>query len=259
MAGFLAAFSVQASPSAAQESQALQGGITQTINLPSLDAALAPGNLFNKNAAEDLIGKSKESNNWHMVPSWYRGQRATEQMTVNYSKDEKTGVEDKKPHRENRRSVMQVDTYKDRTGQLWEYDAQGFWIEGESDEYFHYNWVISRAPTLTNDTECDHMTRGVGFHVDKKTYKIVSCDRSLAQISATSVSPTVIRSKAFQKIFDWQGYPIRTVETVCNYKKTAEGPGDRNGMTHDGKPIYRLFVQFLKANNMTDRIPEPPV
>jgi len=246
------------SPCLGQDSQALQGGITETVNLAPLDSSLAPGNRFDKSAAENLIDTSKSRGTWHMVPAWYSGQRSTDQMMVTFSRDEKTRAEDRSTHRENRHSVMTVDTLKDKTGQLWEYDAQGFWIEGQSDDALHYNWVLSRSSTVTTNAECDHVIRGVGFHVDKQTQTIKSCDRSVSQITAVPISSTTIKSKTLQRLYDWQGHPTRTVETVCSYKRTGEDPADKSGMTRDGKPMYQLFVQFLRDHHMADRIPDEP-
>jgi hypothetical protein len=257
-AACIAALSLASVPCMGQDSQALQGGITENVNLAPLDSSLAPGNRFDKNIAENLIDTSKSRGSWHMVPAWYTGQRSTDQMTVTFSRDEKSHQEDRSTQRENRHSVMTVDTYKDKTGQTWEYDAQGFWIEGQSDDALHFNWVSSRSSTVTTNSECDHVIRGVGFHVDRQTQMIKSCDRSVSQITAVPVSSTTIKSKTLQKLYDWQGHPTRTVETVCNYKRTGDGPADKSGLTRDGKPIYPLFVQFLRDHNMADRIPDAP-
>jgi hypothetical protein len=255
---FIIAIVLATAPCLSQDSQALQGGISENVNLAPLDSSLAPGNRFDRNTAESLIDTSKSRGTWHMVPAWYTGERSTDQMTVTFSRDEKTHKEDRSTNRENRHSVMTVDTYKDKTGQTWEYDAQGFWIEGQSDDALHYNWVISRSSTVTTNTECDHVIRGVGFHVDKQTHTIKNCDRSVSQITAVPISSTTIKSKTLQRLYDWQGHPTRTVATVCNYKSTGADPAEKSGMTRDGKPLYPLFVQFLKDHNMADRIPDAP-
>jgi hypothetical protein len=239
-----------------QDSKPLQAGVTRSVSLAPLDSALAPGNVFDKSKAEALIGQSKSSNNWHKVPAWYPGTCKSDQMVFTFRRDEESGQEDRSSHAENRHSSYTVDACPDTTGQMWEYDPQGFWIEGQGDDDLHYNWMMARSVTIATDKEVAHKGQAVGFHVDKRSNIIKSCDRNVSETSTFPVSSTAIRSRTFQRTFDWQGTHRGTAEFACKYKKTREDSIDPNRMTRDGKPLYPLFVQFLKDNNMADRIPD---
>src|ERR1700733_6444692 len=151
---------------------------SQRIRLALLDQSLATGNTFDKRRAEYLLGKPESINNWYRVPSWLAGSWRSEQVTTTYKRDERTGSEDRLDHLENRRHSGIKGTFSDNTGQVWEFDRQGYWDNSVDDNYKTYCWVTLRTEKVATDSEYSFHTDAIDFVTTKNDNIIRECNRT---------------------------------------------------------------------------------
>jgi hypothetical protein len=218
---------------------------------------LAPGNVFDQDAATSQLKKSISVNNWHKVPAWCVGVWQSDQASSALPVDEKTGSADSVTRLATSRNTGLRGHYADKAGQVWEYEQAGCWTVTECDKYTYHGYQITRTPTVISKTECCFLVKSIVFCVDKTNGKIVSVARDDSEERIYPISPLITRTKTIHRLFDWLGNLSATQETVCDQKKTGDLAQDQEWKTIDGEAMYPLFVQYLKDHGMSDQIPEP--
>jgi hypothetical protein len=108
------------------------------------------------------------------------------------------------------------------------------------------------------ESGCNLRSHYIHFQVEKETGIITACSQTASHEKISLTSPTTLVTNRCERSFDCHGQPTVTTEcTICS-KKIGESLPRREWKTTDGKPLYPLFVQYLKEHGMTDRIPDPP-
>jgi hypothetical protein len=245
-------------PGVGRDRATLQAGVSESIRLAPLDPKLAPGNLFDKSAAASLIGKTESRNNWYKTPHWLSGGWHTDKQLQLVSFDLKSGKVSDTNVLTTCHMSLSEGTFPDHQGQLWEYDRQGDWVVSDDDNYAYYNWLPARSHIVANDTTYSDLTSSIVLAVDKRTGVIRSCYRDLRENIIYCISKNAIKFYSAYDNFDREGNPTHKGESVSYYKRIMEFIPNHNAKTPDGKPLYPLFVQFLKDNGMADRIPDGP-
>lgn len=229
---------------------------SKSERLPPLDPRLAPGNKFDKEIAGGLLAKTKSPNSWHKVPAWLRGKWQSTQTIITLLRDERTGKEEPPNRVETSNNEGWYGHYADKTGQVWGCDQPYYWTENDRPQYKAYDFIITRTATAVTDTSCRFRSQSVDFYVDKTTGTIIQVVWDTKEQTISPISASITRHKSNCRIIDWQGNPTLTEELVSDYKRTADFKPNPSETTPDGKPLYPLFVQYLKDHNMADRIPD---
>jgi hypothetical protein len=249
-------------PAIAQQSRptpqtcVLKAAVERSENASPLDPTLAPGNFFDRNIATALFNKNKAPFVWHVVPKWLVGDWHSEQQTNVFSRNDKTGKLNAPGGPVSLRSTIHQGDFIDKTGQVWQCDAPGTWMENDFDGLKSFTYSLSISNAVDNDKQSSRDAELVSVLVDGKTNKIVHCTRQSTNYDMLPISPSAIRYNNTIKTFDWQGNPLQTSKCVANLKKIGEFTPNPNKVAPDGQLLYPLFVQYLKDHDMVDRVPE---
>jgi hypothetical protein len=244
-----------------QEKPTLKMTISRSINLAPLDADVAPGQSFDKEKVNDLITKSNSGNSWYKVPAWYAGKWQSNQTIQLFRRDEASGLEDFESHVQNWHNSNGIGNYADKTGQVWQYDEPGFWSDYDSPfnmEAKHF-CRLSGTQKVATESEYAFDTEFLAFSVDKTTKRITRCDRGTTEVSIHPTAPGIVVAHVIQRTFEWQGNPEIATVSEAEYKKTGDLVPDANWKRPDGRPMFPLFVQYLKEHGMADRLPDAPL
>lgn len=151
-------------PGVGQDSPTLRTGVTQSITQALLDPRLAPGSVFDQNLATDLINKSDSPNEWVKIPSWSVGRWHVGIQSTGYSKNELSGAEDLTRHVVPFEWSITKAAFSDKTGQMWKYNQQNYWLNDATPGTFVMNSLtVTRIETIATDSEYGFLAEAIVF------------------------------------------------------------------------------------------------
>lgn len=225
----------------------LKGSVSVSRYIVPSDAALETGSVFNQELATSLLnGEGKADNNWYMVPAWCVG----DWNSVRHVSTD--------PGRYNARSNLSIGTFADKTGQIWEYDRQGYWAEGKGSNSEAKAWVVARSPIEATERNLRFHEDLIAFTIDEKTKVIKNRDHIWQDSVMYRVPEKMIKFLSVTGTYDADGKPNQTALAITDHWKNAEFEPRLSDTASDGRPLYPMFVQYLKDHNMADRIPDAP-
>ncbi len=231
-------------------------GNQMVTRLPALDPTLAPGNKFDQEIADALIPSQKPVNDWVKLPpeyafTWKRGQ------TTQIFSNDHSGSIDREAHVSKPiLKTLDLGSIKDRNGGLWQYQLGRFWDIKPRDTDSCLQLVGTLRPAPDGSLVLHH--RMIVFHLDNETGNIFLLSQFEIFSTYRLIAPDVMHLIEKTNVFDWRGNLTNEWEEVSNFRKVGDFVPRPDGTARDGKPLYPLFVQFLKDNGMADRIPDAP-
>ncbi|MBS1994614.1 MAG: hypothetical protein JSS86_09110 [Cyanobacteria bacterium SZAS LIN-2] len=215
--------------------------------LSPLDSSLAPGKLFDKEKCSALLIKD-HSTHWNKLPAWLVGTWT--------SRDEQSEDEGKTAHLEYWAICRIIVGLADKTGQVWSHYTAGEWAQGVDGS--RLDCYLGCTESSPSPDEYRSEFESISFQLDGLSHLIQSCSRRLTEDTYYLISPGVVRLKEVHRNYDWRGHQLDSSEREWNLLKSGEFASDLTQTTGDSRPHYPLFVQFLRDNGMTDRIPDAP-
>ncbi len=122
----------------------LSAGLKFDKKAEPLDPLLLPGNLFDKEVAAALLGRTGIPNKlWCKIPSWQAGAWGTEQATGTRTVYYKNGLaEDREPTGVYKMAgVSTCGHLKDKNGDIWNQYSTGKWTETQYDDRLSYSYI----------------------------------------------------------------------------------------------------------------------
>ena len=222
--------------------------LTTTVpRLPALNAALAPGKKFEKDLVKKLVGMPEPVSSWVKIPASLACTWKTDKMTQTSSRFEQSMEEDATPKvLKVKNTIVTLGSIRDARGDFWQYNSPAVWMND--------TLCIETEFALTPEGELHSQSRVVTFEINDKTNDITYCRQLINQRRFRMLSPGLMREEQTTKLYDWKGSPVMMIKCQSSYNRAREF--DAATKTADGKPLYSLFVQFLKDHGMTDRIPD---
>ncbi len=240
----------------AQTSMTLQAGIQLDDKVPALDQALAPGNQFNQSLVEQKIHKTAEQNQWFKIPSWAAGSWKTLKAQTTSHKDETSGRETTDGSEYTMKTAFSMGLEKDRTGQIWDFVDHNYWTHTEYDNSDAYCFVTYTSPGVIENNQLREEGRFISFLVDKATGAIISTTQKQAFSIYLEQSPTLMKRKAWQRAFDWQGNTMYSTHSEANCIRTSHFSVDPSITATDGRLLQPLFKKYLIENNLVMLMPQ---
>ena len=232
--------------------------ISKVGGQPPLDPKLAPGNTFDKDLAEKLLGIRVSKNEWYKLPAWYAGRWHQCPSISTFQRDERTGIEDSTSRQETGPQEPTWGNFADKTGQVWRLEYAGRWYKEERGNVFVYMYTLTDDLTSATDKDCFFSATSIVFTVNRESGQILTVNQQACTSTVHSIDPGTIKTTKEAKAFDWEGNLIATQCFSNESKKFGEFVPDPDQRTVDGGPLYPVFTRFLRANGMADRIPDVP-
>jgi hypothetical protein len=146
----------------------------------------------------------------------------------------------------------------DKEGQVWECEDTGYWRYNDGGSFEQHTFVMSHKPIDCSDKYCTFHATAIVLTVNKSSGKILLCMQSEHDETITPVADNVCIMKVIQRNFDWQGNPTTTQASVSTYARTRQTVQSNPVAGSDHAPLLPRFVEYLKGNGMSDRIPPIP-
>ncbi len=239
-----------------QGSLTVKLGVARSSPMPTLDGVLAPGNVFDKQIAGSHMPGQPSQIHWFKVPAWYVGTWTSSESVRTFMRNEFTGEEKLNNPMQPSHNEIWGGTCMDRDGQVWECEDTGYWRYSDTGTLDQNTYVLNHTPLNVTDTSCCFHASAIVFTVEKISGKILHCSQSEHDEFLTPMSDNVMRAKIVQRNFDWQGNPTTTEEGVSIYERIRSTVLPNPVACSDNKPLYPRFVQYLKDNGLSDRVPE---
>ena len=229
----------------------LQGGVKHSEELPGLDDALRPGQVFKD---EVLLNPETPINNeWFLIPSWYAGVRHSEDVLIVYRYIYNTGQTttpmQRQLERQNSLSGFQVD----RNGGIWDYKHLPSIQHVESDFVNAVLFVKNITPLKETPDQLVIKYEEISITTDKKKNKILQVTQQEQINSITSPEPNLLRIDVSVKSFDRDGKPVRMEQSVV-FAKIIK-PFEHIDM-FEGQDLRPLFRNFLVSHQLANLVPD---
>jgi len=236
-------------PGLGQQKAAIQKTHSQKAgNKPTLNVALSPGHKFDQKTAAALLSAGKSANSWVKIPADFAYKWKTTSLTQTACRYEKTGTEDStNTVLKLRKAVIVIGTMKDARGDIWQFNAHGTWPN---------NGIFTEESFETGpDGGLCRNSRVISFEIDEQSNEITKCSQLIGKATFRLVAAGGMKQETTTTLYDWKGASISTVKSEAIYRRTGMF-SPRKAV--DGKPLFPMFVQFLKEHKMADRIPAEP-
>ncbi|MBU6452048.1 MAG: hypothetical protein KGS72_09745 [Cyanobacteria bacterium REEB67] len=139
----------------------------------------------------------------------------------------------------------------DKSGQVWTRDSVGKWSESADGRsyacYLKYDETTDADNKLRSHSETVAITTG-------DFAKITSCLRGVSDQVNRTIGDEEIEIIKTSHSYDWQGCGKTTSQWKATYKRVS--PYDYEQKIDKYGDLSLAFVQFLKEQNMVERIPE---
>jgi len=214
----------------------------------SLSVELSPGHKFNQATADALLAAGKPANSWVKIPVDFAYKWKTTSLTQTACRYEKTGAEDNTSTvLKLRKAVIVIGTMKDARGDIWQFNARGTWPNN--------GMYVEESYESGPDGGLSRKSRVISFEIDEESKEITKCSQLIGKTSFRLIAAGGMSQETTTTLYDWKGSSVSTVKSQSTYRRTGLF-APRKAV--DGKPLYPLFVQYLKEHNMADRIPKEP-